>query len=358
MTEQRIVYIDSDYSDIDRWIKENSIKNILFVHGKSADCLNLTKYLKKTAAGFGVDITDFCDFSPNPDYESALNGLELFNSNGCDAIVSIGGGSAIDVAKCIRVFYLNKVSGNIPFLAAPTTSGTGSESTRFAVIYNKGVKESIDDMRCLPDVVIMDSSSLISLPIYHRKATMLDALCHAVESWWSLASNDESIEYSKEAIRGITENMEGYLDNTEEGNTGMLRAANAAGRAISITRTTAGHAMCYKITSLFGCAHGHAAALCDRVLYEWMSRECRDNASIIEKLNGIANAMGCSDAEEGAEYFNKIFSLLEMDIPYASRNQIEVLSATVDPGRLINHPVSLNNETIRTLYEKILKVGE
>ena len=152
----------------------------------------------------------------------------------------------------------------------PTTAGTGSEATRYAVIYYNDAKQSITSKSIIPSTVLMDPNALKTLPVYQRKATMCDALCHAIESFWSVNSNEESKKYSRAAIKGVLKNMQGYFENTEEGNAGMLRAAYDAGKAINITQTTAGHAMCYKITSLFGCAHGHAAILCDRVLFSWM----------------------------------------------------------------------------------------
>lgn len=113
----------------------------------------------------------------------------------------------------------------------------------------------------------MDASVLKTLPDYQKKATMCDALCHAIESFWSVNSTDKSKEYSMAAIQNVMKHMDGYLANTDEGNAGMLLAANTAGKAINITQTTAGHAMCYKLTSMFSSAHGHAAILCDRVEY-------------------------------------------------------------------------------------------
>ena len=80
-----------------------------------------------------------------------------------------------------------------------------------------------------------------------------------------------------------------------------------AGKAINITQTTAGHAMCYKITSLFGCAHGHAAMLCDRILYPWMTEntdKCidpRGEAYLKQILDEIGQALGCENAKTGAK---------------------------------------------------------
>ena len=116
----------------------------------------------------------------------------------------------------------------------------------------------------------MDASALKTLPIYQKKSTMMDALCHSIESYWSVNSTEESNKYSKQAIQTILENKDAYLANKDLGNANMLKAAYLAGKAINITQTTAGHAMSYKLTSLYGIAHGHAVAICISKLWEYM----------------------------------------------------------------------------------------
>ena len=108
------------------------------------------------------------------------------------------------------------------------------------------------------------------MPLYQKKATTLDALSHAIESYWSINSNDESKKYSMEAIKIILNNFNKYLDGDNSVNKDMLYAANLAGKAINITATTAGHAMCYKLTSLYNIAHGHAAMLVNSELLPYM----------------------------------------------------------------------------------------
>lgn len=258
--EQRII---TKYTDIDEWIEENKLTKIFLVCDASLRFLRIKDYFDEL--GKRIRVINFDHFQPNPLYESVVEGVKLFRNQGCDSIIAIGGGSAMDVAKCIKIYATfpgngengewigQKAEGNaIPFLAMPTTAGTGSEATRYAVIYWKGAKQSITSERFIPKTVLMDPSCLSTLPLYQKKATMCDALCHAIESFWSVNSTDESKECSRRAIQGVLGNMEGYLQNTESGNAGMLRAAHEAGKAINITQTTAGHAMCYKITSLFG----------------------------------------------------------------------------------------------------------
>ncbi len=370
---QKILEANGQYGVLDAWFAENHVKRAMPACGKSIKTQKINNYLENLSSRLGVKIVRFMDFQPNPLYESVVEGVKLFQGEDCDAIIAVGGGSAMDVAKCIKLYsnlpgdgsdgaWLKAEieSSNIPFLAMPTTSGTGSEATRFAVIYYNGAKQSISDYSCIPGTVLMDTSVLKTLPDYQKKATMMDALCHAIESFWSVNSTEESKEYSQAAIRGVMEHMDGYLANNDEGNAGMLLVANTAGKAINITQTTAGHAMCYKITSLFGCAHGHAAALCDRILYPWMIENvdrCSDprGQEYLEKiLDEIAAAMGCENARAGAVKLNRIFDSLGLEIPTATEEQFEMLKTSVNPVRLKNHPMSLDVNTIDELYHKIL----
>ena len=364
-----IITPENNYKGLDEWLEGK--KKVLLVCDGS---IRFLEDFNKKLNNLTTPIVRFSDFQPNPLYESVVKGVEVFRTETCDSIIAVGGGSAIDVAKCIKLY--SNLPGNgtegswlkaeiipndISFLAMPTTAGTGSEATRYAVIYYEGAKQSITSESFIPETVLMDPNALKTLPLYQKKATMCDALCHAIESFWSVNSTDESKKYSRAAIQGVIEHMDGYLNNTEEGRAGMLRAANTAGKAINITQTTAGHAMCYKITSLFGSAHGHAAILCDRVLFPWMienTDKCidpRGEEYLKQTLDGIGVAMGCTDAKSGADKLIEIFERLGLEIPEASAEHYEELKTSVNPVRLKNHPIALNVETIDKLYHEVLK---
>lgn len=370
--EQKTISADNHYREVDQWISDNSVKTLMLVCDTSLPFLKVKEYFDELNSR--IKVARFDDFQPNPLYESVVKGVELYRQEGCSAIIAVGGGSAIDVAKCIKAYCKMEGDGedggflkqeiqpnDIPFLAMPTTAGTGSEATRYAVIYFDGKKQSVTSESFIPEAVLMDPDCLKTLPLYQKKATMCDALCHAIESFWSVNSTEESRKYSKAAIQGVIKNMDGYLNNSEEGLKGMLLAANTAGKAINITQTTAGHAMCYKITSLFKCAHGHAAILCDRVLYPWMienSDKCfdpRGEAYLKQILDEIGQALSCENADSGAKKLNEIFELLAFEIPAANEEQYEELKTSVNPVRLKNHPVALDEETIDQLYHEILR---
>ena len=371
--EQVIITAKGNYIEFDQWIQENGCKKILMVCDGSIWYMDgFNKHLEEVEKT-GVEMIGFRDFQPNPLYESVVKGVELFNDEKCDSIMAVGGGSAMDVAKCIKLYsnllgdgadgaWLKAeiIPNSIPFIAMPTTAGTGSEATRYAVIYYNDAKQSVTSESFIPSAVLMDPNALKTLPLYQKKATMMDALCHAIESFWSVNSTEKSKEYSRAAIQAVLKHMDGYLANTEEGNAGMLKAAHTAGQAINITQTTAGHAMCYKITSLFHSAHGHAAILCDRVLFPWMAEntdKCTDprgEAYLKATLDEIGRAMGCKDATEGAEKLRIIFDSLELEVPTATAEQFEILKNSVNPVRLKNHPIALDVDTIDSLYHIIL----
>ena len=239
---QRIITPEENYNGLDNWTRENDCKRILLV------CDDSILYQKEFNAKLeeiekiGVEIIGFRDFQPNPLYENVLDGVKLFRVEQCDSIIAVGGGSAMDVAKCIKLYSnllgngedgswltAEYVPNDVPFLAMPTTAGTGSEATRYAVIYYDGKKQSVTSEGIIPDTVLMDPNCLITLPIYQKKVTMCDALCHAIESFWSVNSTKESKAYSRNAIELVMANMNDYLENSEEGRRNMLLAANTAG---------------------------------------------------------------------------------------------------------------------------------
>ena len=295
---------------------------------------------------FGIElpceVVRFSDFKPNPLYEDARSGVRVLRKNKCDFIVAIGGGSSIDIAKSIK-YYSHK---NIPIMAVPTTSGTGSESTHFAVIYKNGEKHSIADERLLPDYAVLLPHILKTLPDYQKKCTMLDALCQAIESWWSKKATPESIEYSRNAINLILDNIDSYLANEHEGNKNMLIASNLAGKAINITTTTAPHAMSYKLTSLYGLPHGHAVAICLPKVWRHMNG-----------FEHIANTLGKQTGDEAILFLEELLQKLNIAPPKNIKDEdLDILTNSVNSQRLNNHPVRLDRATIKDLYKEILEV--
>jgi alcohol dehydrogenase class IV len=171
----------------------------------------------------GREVFRFSGFSENPKIADVERGIRLFRKEKCDSMIAIGGGSAIDIAKLINIGAAHKwplidyLRGNRkiqnkgkPFIAIPTTAGSGSEATHFAVVYVKGVKHSLGHKYLLPDVAIIDPQFTFSMPPRLTAVTGMDALSQAIESYWCIHSTEESKRYAKEAIVHILKNLLGY----------------------------------------------------------------------------------------------------------------------------------------------------
>lgn len=373
---QKLIITNGEYGEFDQWLcgeggflREGGGATLL-VCGKSFRSLPVRRYFEGLGRRPGVKLVMFDGFEPNPLYGSVVKGAKVFHSNGCRSIIAVGGGSAIDVAKCIKLYVEGNladkggdpaaVPGPVKLAAIPTTAGSGSEATRFAVVYRDGEKQSVMDDGCVPSLVLLDGSALKTLPEYQRKATMLDALCHGVESFWSVNSTKESREYSRKAIRTVMENREGYLANQEEGNANMLLGAHWAGKAIHIAQTTAGHAMSYKLTGLYGIAHGHGAALCVSRIWPYMLShrekwaDPRGEGHLDSVFEEIASAMGCTGGLEGAALFGEILRDLCLGAPVPKEGDFGLLKKSVNPVRLKNSPVELDEEVFDSLYRQML----
>ena len=222
-------------------LKEVGCNKLFLVVDSSFPFLNIKDEIESLPVAEKVM---FSDFTPNPLYEQVCSGIELLKSSNCDTILAVGGGSAIDVAKCIKLAVLADegnaaiipplvskrlpIDGDkLPFIAIPTTAGTGSESTHNAVMYFEDAKQTVTNDGVLPDYAILEPSVLKTLPLYQKKCTMMDALCQGIESWWSINSTDESKVYSKKTVELIIANWRKYIfDNDDEAAAQIMLAAN------------------------------------------------------------------------------------------------------------------------------------
>ena len=371
--KQKIIEGRASYEKLGEILPSLGTKKYLLVYTGSAKKLPVWEYLEK----LDLPRTLFSGFTPNPKYEEIVEGVALFNADGCDAIVALGGGSAIDVAKCIKLYckmqgdeiYLKQeyTDTKVPLIALPTTAGTGSESTPFSVIYYGGEKQSVKHASILPDVAILDSDVLEGLPTYQKKCTLLDALCQAIESWWSVNSTEESRAYAKAAIEKIRDNLFEYVnENTEASRDAIMSASNLAGRAIAVTATTAPHAMCYKLTTTYGYPHGHSVALSLPRVWKYMlahPERCTDKRGaeyLFKTFSDIAEAMGYmgeGNARRAAEGFEAMLEKLGIEYPTETNKdeKAKYFADSVNVQRLGNNPVALDSEALFNLYKGMFR---
>ena len=343
-------------------LDNSDFKKIMLVVDSSFHFLNIKSQIEAIC----IPKTMFSDFTPNPLQEQVDCGTTLFLEESCDAMIAVGGGSCIDVAKCIKLACLEQIK-EIPFIAIPTTAGTGSESTHNAVVYLNGIKQTVTDDRILPDFAILEPTVLKTLPLYQKKCTMMDALCQGIESWWSVNSTEESKSYSQKAVEIIMENWERYIfDNDDHAATQIMLAANYSGRAINLAQTTAAHAMSYKITSLYKLPHGHAVAVCLPEIWDFMIKhpesciEPRGYDYVTGIFHEIARAIGTAGITEAIVQFRKMMTLMALENPVSSSNrasELELLSKSVNPVRLKNNPIKIDESSALELYRTIVKAS-
>lgn len=234
----------------------------------------LTEPLRK--AGIPYEVYDgIKQDSPFPTIEEAY---WLFASKGCDCLIALGGGSAIDTAKAVGAKAANpekslerfkgvlKVRRKIPyFVAIPTTAGTGSEATLAAVVANpaKHDKFAINDPRLIPSLAVLDPDLLVSLPPKLIASTGMDALTHALESYVGKASTKLTEKTALEAMGLIRDHLYGFYSDPSslDHRQGMQKAAFLAG--VSFTRGYVGyvHALAHALGGLYGIPHGYANAV-------------------------------------------------------------------------------------------------
>lgn len=365
-------------ANLPKILKEVGCRKLFLVIDSSYPFLNIRDAVEELPVKEKVK---FSDFTPNPLYEQVCKGIEMLKCSQCDTILAVGGGSAIDVAKCIKLAVLAKegnaaiipplasqrlpIDGSkIPFIAIPTTAGTGSESTHNAVMYYEGAKQTVTNDGVLPDYAVLEPFVLKTLPLYQKKCTMMDALCQGIESWWSVNSTEESYEYSRKTIELIMANWRKYIfENDDKAAAQIMLAANYGGRAINITQTTAAHAFSYKITSLYNLPHGHAVAVGLPEIWKYMLKnmdkciDCRGQIYLDKIFNQIARAMECESPSEAIHLFRKMMAEMELNNPVAvnRKDEVEVLSSSVNPVRLKNNPIKLDSEATLSLYRVIIK---
>ncbi len=234
--------------------------------------------------GSGVKWTLFGEVEPNPSMETVMKGVGVYARQGCDGLIAVGGGSPMDAAKAIgfvasnggdirEYFGTDKIKKPLPPLVAiPTTCGTGSEVTQFAVVTDteKHFKMGIGSPHNIPKVAIVDPSLLAKLPSKMVAATGMDALCHAIESYTSQAGQFLTDAFSLRAIEMIARHLRPAVANGNPVDlSGMAMASTLAGLGFNNTRTTLVHAMSHAVTAHAQVPHGIANAILVRYVMEF-----------------------------------------------------------------------------------------
>ncbi|HOV79326.1 MAG TPA: iron-containing alcohol dehydrogenase [Bacillota bacterium] len=255
-------------------------------------------YLK--AAGLQYEV--FSSLTSNPKDSEVAEGLTKYLESGCDALMSIGGGSPTDVAKAVAILAtnggnihdyegINKVSKPLPpMIVAPSTAGAGSEVTQFAIVVDKErrLKMTIISRSLVPDIAIVDPEILQTKSARLTAATGIDALSHAIESYVSLAATPLTKVHAINSIKLISRNLRESVAccTNMEAKTNMAMASLQAALSFSNAILGATHAMVHQVDGLLDTHHGETNACILPHVMEYNLIACPD------KYKRVAEALG------------------------------------------------------------------
>jgi len=323
-------------------------------------------------------VVHFTEFSPNPTGEDVRRGVAEFRRANADIVIAIGGGSAIDMAKVVNLCgchdgdpadYIARQRSfsarGLAVVAIPTTAGSGAEATHFASVYLDGVKQSPSDERMRPTHVILDADLTMSVPPVITASTGIDALAQAIESYWSVGATEESRRYAREAVQRAAGTLAGAVhENTAWNRDEMIVAANLAGKAIDVSRTTAPHALSYKLTSDFGLLHGHAVGMTLGPMFEFNSRVADADSThprgaefTRARISELCELLDCADAAGVRDRLRDLMISIGLETRLGrlgvKRSDLPELARAVNDERLANNPRKVPPSALRAILETV-----
>ena len=298
-------------------LKKHHISHILLVTDPGVYKLGLTKPLEKQLLKSEISCTIYKDTVANPTSANIEEAKDLYLAHGCQALLAFGGGSSMDCAKAVgarlarpnkplaKMEGILKIWHKLPLLiAVPTTAGTGSEVTPYAILTNheKQTKKSIASPCLFPTYALLDAKYTKNLGLATTVNTAIDSLSHSVEGMMSKRANVMADVIAKEAVKIIASTFDDLISGelTEDDREKLLYASMLGGVVISQTKTTAVHAMGYSLTYFKNIDHGRANGLLLGEFTKYIERNDKD------RVKEILSCMNLDSAEEFKNILAKI----------------------------------------------------
>ncbi len=374
----RIVAGPDSIEQIADIVKDYGATRVLIISDKGVARAGLIERPKVLLEAAGITVTILDDTPPEPEVEQANAIFTVAKNSGCDMVVGIGGGSAMDVAKLIAVLLNNDVTlrellnkapiprRGLPTLMIPTTAGTGSETTPNSIVLvpEDELKVGIVSPKLMPDCVILDPRMTLGLPPAITASTGMDALCHAIECYTSKKGNPFSEMIALKAISLISRSIRrAFNTGTDiDARHDMLLGAMYGGMCIATSSTTAVHALAYPLGGKYRIAHGVSNA----ILLPFVMRF--NAVGNEDKFRDVAVAMGLdvdpADSKAATEKFIEAIFELNRDLQIPSDlKRWNITAADLDTlvegaakvTRLLdNNPRPMDKADIRTIYMQLI----
>ena len=310
----------------------------------------------------------FADVEANPTEANVRAAAEAYRAGGCDSVIALGGGSALDVGKVIRLIvdapkkeltavkWDDDVGQLAPFLAIPTTAGTGSEVGRSSVVTLDGAKRVIFHPKLLADLVILDPMLTVALPAKLTAATGTDALTHCIESFTSPEFHPLCEGIALEGIHIIADALPRAVKNPNDLDArGKMQIAATMGGIAFQKDLGAAHSLAHPLSAMCHVHHGTANAL---VLPAVMEFNAKRKPGVYRR---VAIALGCADGTDACAIASVKSLLKETGLTGGLRgagvkeDQLDALAdqAFADSCHKTN-PVPVTREDLRALYQQAM----
>lgn len=367
------IYRKGNLNELKTFIRRFSPNEILLVCGEGSYAASGAQhFIEKELELKGVE--SFHGFSVNPKTEDLRKGISHFKSGKYKLIVAIGGGSVLDMGKLISVLSHQTapleefITGDAPLephktplLAIPTTAGTGSEATMFAVIYLNNQKYSVSHPIVLPDAAYLSADFLATATPYLTACTGLDAFAQAVESVWSVGATPQSEAYALKAIELIWNNLYQAVNHANPiAKAQMLEASYLSGKAINVSKTTAPHAISYAFTTHYHIPHGHAVALSLPFFVQFNYALTEDNcidprgvSSVKSRIEKVFKLIGTNESN-AYNVLKEFFSAVGISInlkELIGHFDYNLIANNINTERLDNNPRKVTKKDVLALLE-------
>tara|TARA_Y100001960_G_scaffold332137_1_gene431563 strand:- start:133 stop:1272 length:1140 start_codon:yes stop_codon:yes gene_type:complete len=369
LSPTKIVFGQHSFDSLKKYVLDlNTRQNILLVTGReSMKKYGYVRRCKRMLYDYSLHMYD--RVPPNPTVEVIQEALNFVGNAEIELVIALGGGSALDVGKCLAMLIKNQgkpmayLSGEstfrnkgLPFIAIPTTSGTASEVTAWGTIWDMVNKKkfSLGHEWMFPDYAIIDPLLTIHMPRYLTACTGMDALTHAIESCWSRNAQPISDSFALRAIKLVRKNLKTAWE--EPGNitarTNMAMASLFAGLAFNNTKTAACHSISYPMTCHFGIPHGLAVSITLKEVIKY------NNKVVPDKVDQIIEEFGSGSLEDFMDNLSELMRSIDLPTTLSELNIKEsdikfLVDRSANPERMKNNPYDLGSKDIEAILKNI-----
>jgi len=357
-------------------LKEWKCSKVMLVTGK-ASYETSPKKLQVEHTLDETSVFHYCDFEINPDFNDIIKAVKIVLNFNPDVIIGIGGGSVMDTAKLLSALpegeqsILQIISGDkavpirkMKLVLVPTTAGSGSEATHFAVLYKNKEKYSVTSSFLSADLAILDPEFLETLPKELRLISVFDAYCQAIESYWSVGATVESMLYASKSLTILNRIFTSLIgDPRKKDFDDAMEASFLSGKAINISKTTGAHALSYTLTKHFGIPHGLAVVLTIPAFCELNTRLSEHALSLninhIEYEKRVADLLDLVATDNCENAATKIrdmivrsgFKIGLRHYGVNNHSDFSLLVNNINFERMSNHPIMLNFNLLKEVLQ-------